>query len=106
MDNCPKDRSAWFALVNEFEQSNITQKDFCKQKGLILGRFTYYVQIYRQSKKPTSKNELPSFTQVTVNQSSFQHEIKVELPNGFRCQVPSSILPEALKKIMGVLLSC
>jgi hypothetical protein len=108
MNNSPKSRSEWFALIKEFEQSNTTQINFCKQKGLNLGRFTYYVQIYRKNIEPTPKYEAPSFSQVVVNQplSSSQHEIKIELPNGFRCQVPSNISSEVLKKIMGALLSC
>lgn len=108
MENSPKSRTEWFALVKEFEQSDITQTDFCKQKGLILGRFTYYVRIYRKDMKPAPTCESPSFSQVVVKQPPIasQSEIKIELPNGFRCQVPSSISPEALKKIVGALLSC
>jgi hypothetical protein len=108
MENSPKTRSEWFALVKEFERSHTTQINFCKQKGLILGRFTYYVQVYRKDTNPTPKKEAPSFSQVVVNQplSSSQYEIKIELPNGFRCQVPSNMSSEALKKIVGALLSC
>lgn len=108
MENFPKSRTEWFALVKEFEQSHTTQINFCKQKGLIFSRFTYYVQIYRKNIKPASKQEAPRFSQVVVSQplSSSQHEIKIDLPNGFRCQISPSISPEALKKIMGVLLSC
>lgn len=108
MENSPKSRSEWFALVKEFEQSNTTQINFCKQKDLILGRFTYYVQVYRKEIKLTPKKETPSFSQVVVNQPSSppQHEIKIELPNGFRCQVPSNVSAEQLKKILGAILTC
>jgi hypothetical protein len=109
MENSPKSRSEWFALVKEFEQSNTTQINFCKQKVLILGRFTYYAQIYRKDIKSASKYETPSFSQVVINQphsSSSHHEIKIELPNGFRCQIPLNISSEALKKLIGALLSC
>lgn len=108
MENQPKSRSEWFSLVKEFEQSNTTQINFCKQKGLILCRFTYYAQIYRKNVKTIPKQEAPSFSPVVVKQplSSSQYEIKIELPNGFRCQIPSNISSESLKKIMGALLSC
>lgn len=43
---------------------------------------------------------------VSKSDSSLQNEIKIELPNGFRCQVSCDIPPEVLKKIMGALLSC
>jgi hypothetical protein len=107
MENSPKSRSEWFALAKEFEQSKTTQINFCKQKGIIRSRFTYYVQIYRKDINPTPK-ETPSFSQVVVNQplSSSQQEIKIELPNGFRCQIPLNISSEALKKLIGALLSC
>lgn len=107
-NSVPKNRSEWFALVKEFEQSEMSQISFCAQKGIILSRFTYYVQLYRKTIKPTPKQEAPSFSEVAVNQSpsTSPHEIKIDLPNGFRCQVPSSISSEALKKIMGTLLTC
>jgi hypothetical protein len=108
MENLPKNRTEWFALVKEFERSNITQVEFCKQKSLILSRFTYYVQIYRKHIKLLPESEFPSFSQVVAKESlsSFQSEIKIELPNGFRCQVGSTISPDVLKKIVGALLSC
>jgi hypothetical protein len=86
MDNNPKNRTAWFTLVEEFEQSNLTQINFCKQKGLILSRFTYYVQLYRQI-NTSSKQKAPTFSPVLVSSStpSVATDIKIELPNGFRC---------------------
>lgn len=108
MENEPKNREDWFSLVEEYENSNQSRADFCRQKGLIISRFSYYFHIFHKKNKPDIKKEPPSFSQITINQSanSSHQEIKIELPNGFRCQVPFSISSEALKKIMGALLSC
>jgi len=106
MENEPKNRDEWFTLIKEYESSKQTKANFCRQKNLIISRFSYYFQQYQ--KKNNLVQESPSFSPVTISQltNSSQHEIKIELPNGFRCQVLSTISPEALKKIIGALLSC
>lgn len=108
MENEPKGRNDWFLLIEEYESSKQTRSEFCRQKGLIISRFSYYLHSYRKKNNSSINKEAPSFSQVTISQpaSSSNQEIKIELPNGFRCQVPFSISPEALKKIMGALLSC
>lgn len=108
MEKVPKKRAEWFALIEEFEKSNLSQINFCRQKGLILSRFTYYVQIYRKIKAPSPQRKTSCFSPVIVSQSpsAATSDIKIELPNGFRCQVASTIAPDILKKILGALLSC
>ena len=32
----------WRTLVNEHEKSGLSQKDFCKQKNIVLSQFVYY----------------------------------------------------------------
>lgn len=107
MENEPRNRSEWFLIVEEYQTSNLTQAEFCKQKNLTLAKFVYYLQIYRKQNNIRQK-EKPSFSEISILQpiTSPTNEIKIELPNGFRCQVPSAISTDALKKILGALLSC
>lgn len=104
--NQPKTREEWFALVNEYENSNFTQAEFCKKRNLTLHKFVYYRQQLRsQNVKSTTEH---SFTPVVVNQAhkASSSEIKIELPNGFSCYVSSTISPDYLKKLLGAILSC
>ena len=109
MDNEPKNRNEWFLIIEEYQSSNLTQARFCKQNNLALAKFVYYLQRYRKQNSVSNiQQETPSFSQIVVNQSvnPLQNEIKIELPNGFRCKVSCTISPELLKKIVGALLSC
>ncbi len=108
MENAPTSRAEWFLIIEEYQNSNLTQSEFCKQNNVVLAKFVYYLQIYRKQNNIKSQKEKPSFSEISISQpiSSAASEIKIELPNGFRCQVPSSISPEVLKKILGALLSC
>jgi hypothetical protein len=107
-DNQPKTREEWYALVETQRKSNLTQLEFCKQNALISCRFSYYSQLYRKQHLKQSFDDVPSFSPVVINKpaASISNEIKIDLPNDLRCQAPSHISPEQLKKIIGALLSC
>lgn len=108
MENGPKKSSEWFLIIEEYRNSHLTQAEFCKQKNLVLGRFVYYLKNYRKRNNLRAQREKPSFSEISVSHSvsGISNEIKIELPNGFRCQVPSTISMEALKKLLGALISC
>lgn len=108
MENGPKNRSEWFLLVDEHQNSRLTHANFCKEKNISLAKFSYYLKIYRKLNNMPIKKEKPLFSEVLIPKtiSLSAAEIKIELPNGFKCQVSSAVSPDAFKKILGVLLSC
>lgn len=108
MNNPVISRKQWFLLVEEHAQSNLTQKEFCKEKDLSLVRFGYYAQRYRKQNVNKELLQPSTFSEVFVQSkpNSITHEIKIELPNGFRCNVSSAIQADHLKKILGAILSC
>jgi hypothetical protein len=101
-------RQQWFDLVEEHKNSGLSQTEFCRQKSLNLCRFGYYIKKTREQTNILATPNLPIFSQVKIEAdlNPKQNEIKIELPNGFKCQLSSSIQPEQLKKILGALLSC
>lgn len=101
-------RTQWYALVEEHEKSGLTQTEFCKQKSVSLCRFGYYVKKYRDRNTEITSSSVPSFSQINVQakSNSLPNEMKIELPNGFKCHVPWNVQAEQLKKILGALLSC
>jgi hypothetical protein len=104
--NQPTTRGEWFSHVEQQEQSGLTQAEYCKQHYLVACRFSYYRQLVRKQKinLPISSSFIPVVSTPPANTQSA--EIRVELPNGFRCYVPSQINPVQLKHFIGVLLSC
>lgn len=102
-DTQPQSREEWFNLVKEQAASGLTQTAFCKQRNLVFCRFGYYKKQYTLESDPQTK----AFSPVLVNTASdTKCEIKIELPNGFRCHVSSAVTSEKLKQIVTVLLSC
>jgi hypothetical protein len=99
-DTQPKTRDDWFTLIDEQQASGLSQTEFCKQRNLILCRFTYYKKIRTQS-APAG-----TFTPVKVRQeqSPSVGVIKIDLPNGFCCHVPSAVPADKLKSIIGALM--
>ena len=108
MDNEPKNRAEWFLTVEAYQRSNLTQVEFCKQNNLILAKFAYYLQAYRRKDNPQIPKVTPSFSKITLRgpSNSSGQDIKIELPNGFRCEISSSLSAEVIKRIVGALLSC
>jgi hypothetical protein len=102
-------RQEWFNLVDEFQQSGLTQANFCKQKNISLCRFGYYVKKSRDKDKNLSTStKAPSFSEINVQSviSNNVNDFTIELINGFKCKVPVNIHPDQLKIIVRTLLSC
>lgn len=97
----------WKALVEEQERSGQTQKQFCKERGLVLSQFVYYRSVVRM---PMPTHEKPSSTVIPITIKSAKNgsesQIKLILPNGFQCALPISIDPAYVKCLMKALLSC
>jgi hypothetical protein len=47
-DTQPTSREEWFTLIDEQAASGLSQTEFCKQRNLILCRFTYYKKLRNQ----------------------------------------------------------
>ncbi len=105
--NQPKSRAEWYEQIRDYESSGLSQTEFCKQRNLIQCRFGYYRKQYKQQ-TDDSFVTTKEFSPVVLNQpSTLQiNNIKIELPNGFRCYVPNEVSPEHLKKLLGIMLSC
>ena len=99
-DNQPKTREEWFKVVDAQAASGLSQTEFCKQHNLIMCRFSYY----KAQRTPIQPKGL--FSQVKVNQDTSAGNIKIDLPNGFCCHIPSTISAEKLKTIIGALILC
>jgi transcriptional regulator with XRE-family HTH domain len=95
----------WQAIIEEQQKSGLTQKEFCKRKNISLVWFGYYMQRSRKKPNHTLLENSASFAEVLINKPA-SSEIKIELPNGFKCTIPSMVQTEQLKKILSALLSC
>ncbi len=98
----------WRPLVEEHQQSGLSQKEFCKQRKLVLSQFVYY-RCQIMSEAPQFAIKATSFVPVKVSGEEniiASGEIKLSLPNGFQCSFPVQIDAPQLKRLVEVLLSC
>jgi|GEM_PF-1450074 hypothetical protein len=107
IQNQQERRAKWESFVEEQEKSGLSQKDFCKSHDLALSQFVYYRSVFKTKKCDQVKAaELFSPIQVKKIERNTSLEIKIVLPNGFQCFVPSQIEASCLRSIMEALLSC
>ena len=100
-----KSQPDWKSLIAEQENSGLSQKEFCNQRGLVLSQFVYY----RCSSRKKDKNiqtAKPALKPVKVIGNEIQGDIRLSLPNGFQCSFPCSFDMDQIKRLVEVLLSC
>lgn len=100
-------RNKWREIIDEYLDSDMTQKAFCEKHNLSVPQLVYYHgQFKREKESPTTK---PSFVPVKIShheKSIVTSEIKLLLPNGFQCIFPSHTDALQVKRLLEVMLSC
>lgn len=99
-------RTKWRKIVDEYLQSGITQKAFCKKRGISLPQLVYYHDQFKGDKTSLSD---ASFVPVKIpsrDKAIVAGDIKLTLPNGFQCAFPSNTDVTQIKRLVEVLLSC
>jgi len=97
----------WKALVEEQEKSSQTQKQFCEERDLVVSKFCYYRSVIK-ARTPAQPKPAAVVTPITIKpgRNTSESRIKITLPNGFRCELPSGAEVSYVKRLVEVLLSC
>ena len=95
-----KSINAWEAILSQYKDSNLSQKDFCKEKGLPWNQFRYRWERRNLSKKNHEKplvlknhSAKVSFEPVSIISSCQPleemtiNEVSIHLPNHIRCDI-------------------
>ena len=78
----------WFRYVSEWKKSNLSQAEFCRQKNLQPGRFSYWKRQVDKKEKPQTKNP-PVFSPVSVVATEvLEKTIELHLPYGMVLKIP------------------
>ena len=107
--NLKIDRQQWLNLVAEQEKSGLSQREFCKQKNIVLSQFSYYRGIANKSTQEQPKANFLVPVKITAEASApavLTTEVKLVLPNGFQCAFASTVDPAHMKRLIQVLLTC
>ena len=81
-------QSQMYAIIEDFQQSGLTQKDFCSKKNIALTKFQYWQRKYQEQSE-----DMPSgFLRLTSDKNHFspdpQSIIVLHYPNGVSMQLP------------------
>jgi len=74
----------WYAHLDGWRQSGLSQPAYCKQHGLSLSSFGYW--LHRRSGSPVSAAVVP----ILVAKPSIETQVEVRLPNGWSVRLPAS----------------
>ena len=80
----------WFRYVSEWKTSNLSQAEFCRQKNLQPGSFSYWKRQVDKKEKPQTKNPpVPEFSPVSVIAANIlEKTIELNLPYGMVLKIP------------------
>jgi hypothetical protein len=68
-----------FALVDEYQRSDQSQKDFCLEAGVKPSTFSYWIKKRRMSSEPHN-----AFLRLETKASVLEEEVEILYPNGVR----------------------
>ncbi len=71
------------ALVNDYRQSGMTQKEFCRESGIGMAKLNYWIAKSREASEPAG------FVPLT---SAARKEVTLEYPSGVKIAVDTSDL--------------
>jgi hypothetical protein len=96
----------WQNLIEAQQASGLSQKEFCKQRDLVLSQFVYYRCKFNNESPSKESGFMPVKVSNKELSASAACDIKLVLPNGFQCIFPSHTDCSQVKKLIEVLLSC
>jgi len=92
----------WRSLIKEWEQSNQTQKVFCKERELNLNNFTYHRgQLKKQSK--TGAKLMPVKIKAEGPVSKYSQHFILELVDSKKLAIPQRYDAAALRDLLKLL---
>jgi hypothetical protein len=97
----------WKELIEEHEKSGLSQTEFCKKNEIDLAKFGYHRgRMKSKDNNSTGNKKLFTPIQIKKNEINSSAEIRIILPNGFQCFIPTSTEICHVKRLIEALLSC
>ncbi|MBW2962813.1 IS66 family insertion sequence element accessory protein TnpA [Mesonia aestuariivivens] len=81
-----------FAMIDEFDNSSLTARDFCKAKGVVPSTFYYW------KKKRYGQNGSAGFVTITPR-PSVSKEVELIFPNGVQLRM-NGLDPDFIAKLV------
>ena len=97
MQNRDEVRQQMFTRIEQWQQSNLTQKSYCEQHDIPYQSFHYW---YKRYKNNNSINPAASFVQLQVQQQNVQAHVEILLSDGMRILFHQPVSSDFLKALI------
>ena len=98
MQNREELRQQNLAMIADWQQSGLSQKQYCLQNNIAYHLFHYWYKQYRTKEAAASAG---GFTPLTVGASSFTGCVELQLPDGKKILFHQPVPADYLKALIG-----
>ncbi len=95
----PATRQHMFAMIEQWQQSALTQKAFCEQHSIRYYVFHYWYKRYRLQ-QPGAENNAGSFVKLQVAKPSSAGSVEINFPGGIRILFHEPVSSNYLKVLV------
>ncbi len=92
-------RQEMFSLIEQWQQSDLTQKAFCEQHSIRYYVFHYWYKRYRMQ-QPGLPDNAGSFVKLQVVKPSSAGEVEINFPGGIRILFHEPVSSSYLKSLV------
>lgn len=87
-----------FALIKNWQDSGINQRDFCKRHDITIYTFHYWLRKYKQEYSSSEKGFIP--VEISPAETISQEDIRIQYPNGVQLILGNSVSISRIKALI------
>ena len=99
MRNNPEVCRQMFEMIEQWQQSGLTQKAYCQQQSIKHHSFYYWYKCYRQQ-HPDTDNKSSSFVKLRIEKSGGTPSVEIIFPGGIRLLFHDPVSSNYLKALI------
>ena len=99
MSQLPETRQQMFKLIEEWQQSNLTQKQYCEQQSIRYHVFHYWYKRYRQQQAGID-NKNSSFVKLQISKPVIAGAVEIHFPGGIHLFFHEPVSSNYLKALI------
>lgn len=87
----------WKSHIEQWSQTNLSQREYCRQNNLLHTRFTYWKSKFSQKTLPMELIQVPM--PIRFSDSG----VKLNIGRGLQVEIPDGFKQETLEQVLSVL---
>ena|SRR5450432_4098357 len=99
MSQLPEVRQQMFKLIEQWQQSDLTQKEYCEQQSIKYHVFHYWYKRYREQ-QAGNKNNNSSFVKLQIAKPIAAGAVEIHFPAGIRLFFHEPVSSNYLKALI------